>query len=445
MVKFPDRLYGDIRIERTCQIDIVIENGVVKQNRLRQISGALIRIYDGDRWYYGVTTELEQLQAEVDRLSALASQTCDLTTDPLVARFEVNRERRLLYEASDISRIERQEKLDLLQSYAGLFTDYPQASLWKAYYRDVYETRTFISSKGADLIYDFQSAAVSLRYNLTAGGKQGRGGKDIVRQSFADLAGQADVFRAEIERDIAYTREAVPVKPGVYTCVLAPVVTGVFAHESFGHKSEADFMIGDEAMRQAWAIGSTVGSPDLSIFDRGDQPGSGYVPFDDEGTRARCNAIIQNGRLTGRLHSAVTAASLTEDLTGNARALNFEFEPIVRMTNTYIAGGTLTRDALLAPVAEGLYIEELNHGSGMTTFTIAPRRAYMIRAGQIAEPVLVSVISGNVMETLHKIDGFGDDLTFFSFALGGCGKMEQFPLRVGFGGPSIRVGGLQVQ
>ena len=89
--------------------------------------------------------------------------------------------------------------------------------------------------------------------------------------------------------------------------------------------------------------------------------------------------------------------------------------------------------------------EDLNHGSGMTTFTIAPKRAYMIRDGKIAEPVMIAVITGNVMETLDEIDGISSEVTLFSFALGGCGKMEQFPLPVGFGGPYIRVHGIQVQ
>ena len=52
--------------------------------------------------------------------------------------------------------------------------------------------------------------------------------------------------------------------------------------------------------------------------------------------KAKKTYLIKDGILTGRLHSATTAASLNEELTGNARALNFEFEPIVRMTTTYI-------------------------------------------------------------------------------------------------------------
>lgn len=51
-----------------------------------------------------------------------------------------------------------------------------------------------------------------------------------------------------MDRDIKFVKDAKPVKPGKYTVIFAPVATGVFTHESFGHKSEADFMIGDETM-----------------------------------------------------------------------------------------------------------------------------------------------------------------------------------------------------
>ena len=88
---------------------------------------------------------------------------------------------------------------------------------------------------------------------------------------------------------------------------------------------------------------------------------------------------FKNGILVGRLHSAFTAAALGETPTGNARAMNFEYEPIVRMTTTYIGAGTQTKEGLIGAVEDGLYISDINHGSGMSTFTIAPRKAYRIR------------------------------------------------------------------
>lgn len=444
MICFPKGRYSDIRIEEVFQTDIVIENDRVRQNKVRKYKGALIRIYDGDKWYYAATTKLDNLQKELDELAAMTRNNDQIDQDKIVARFEVNQETFLKYGQS-VCQISQDDKLALLQHYNDIGHDFSEIKIQKAYYKDIYETRHFISSKGSDVLYDYQSASVSIRYHLTKDGKQGSGGKDIVRTHFESLAGEEDGIRREIEKDIDFVSRAVPVQEGTYTCVLAPVVAGVFAHESFGHKSEADFMIGDETMMKAWAIGTVVGSKDLNIIDRGDLEGSGYVPFDDDGTRARCNFIIRNGKLSGRLHSCVTAALLDEDLTGNARAVHFEYEPIVRMTTTYIDKGTLSKDEMLSEIKEGLYIEDLHHGSGMTTFTIAPHRAYMIRDGQIKEPVQISVISGNVMETLHQIDGFSENVEYFSFALGGCGKMEQFPLRVSFGGPYIRVRELYAQ
>ena len=115
------------------------------------------------------------------------------------------------------------------------------------------------------------------------------------------------------------------------------------------------------------------------------------------------------------------------------------------MTTTYIDKGDLSFDQLLAPIKEGVLVKSIRHGSGMSTVTIAPSLAYMIRDGKIAEPVRVSVVSGSVFKTLGKIDGLSDEVELLSFVTGGCGKMEQYPLPVGFGGPWVRVKELNVQ
>ena len=204
-------------------------------------------------------------------------------------------------------------------------------------------------------------------------------------------------------------------------------------------------MLSDESMREEWQLGKTVGSPILSIAEWGGVPGSGYVPYDDEGTKARKNYLIKNGVLAGRLHSAQTAAALDEGLTGNARAIDCTFEPIVRMTTTYIEGGDLDFDQLIAPIQKGYFIKTIRHGSGMSTFTIAPCLAYEIVDGKLGRPAQISVITGSVFETLGLIDGLTKDVELLSFVTGGCGKMEQMGLPVGFGGPYVRVSSMNVQ
>lgn len=443
-MNWPQGLYCDIRTQQQQETACAIENGSLRQNRIRDVQGALIRVYDGQRWYMQATSSLDGLQAQLDQLAQLA-RPADLSADPVVNLFEGNLERLIRYKDQSVSVSSRQDKLGLLQATSRLFDGREGISQYRCIYQDAYSVKRFISSKGADVAFDNQFASLSARYQLLVDDKPGRGSKDLVKTCFSALNGHEPVFLDELEKDLAFVQAAVPVEAGSYTCVLAPLVTGVFAHESFGHKSEADFMIGDDTMQQTWALGKTVGIEQLNILDRGDLEGNGYVPFDDEGTRARVSHLIRHGKLAGRLHSITTAALLGEAPTGNARAVNVEFEPIVRMTNTYIDAGDLSFDDLIKPIRKGLYIETLNHGSGMTTFTIAPQRAYWIEDGRIGRPVLISVLTGNVMQTLHRITGLSDQVEWFSFALGGCGKMEQYPLRVSFGGPAIRVDGIHAR
>jgi len=445
MFNFPKGLYTDVRIEKISSTLIVLENYELSQRKVKTDEGVFIRVYDGRRWYYSSTTDLAAVQSEIDSLAAMASPTEDILNDPVVAKLQTNRKKLIKYGDNDISKVPVTLKLDLLKKYAQILKSFNEVHTSRAYYVDKRTVKQIISSKGTDVTFDTQSCAAAFRYVMSVDSKPYNGGYDVIKSDFSLLAGYEDAFKGQIQEDISYRRNAVPVKPGKYTCVLSPETAGIFAHESFGHKSEADFMIGDETMKKAWAIGSCVGVKELSIVDTGLEEGSGYVPFDDEGSPAQKTYLVKNGILTGRLHSAYTAAALGEECTGNARAINFEYEPIVRMTSTYIEPGVMPKEKLFEGIAEGVYIENINHGSGMTVFTIAPRRAYMIRDGKIAEPVEVAVITGNVMETLHKIEAFSSEYEFKGFALGGCGKMEQYPLAVGTGGPYIRVRDITVQ
>jgi TldD protein len=442
---FPEHLYADVRFEEAYSTRIVYENGDLKQNKQKCDRGALIRVFDGSRWYYSATTDLADLQTALDELAELASPNEHIGTHPVIQKLEVNREQLLRYVDSDIRNVPRQDKLALLQTYLPIPGRYPEIVNVTAAYLDNHVLKHIVSSLGTDVVFDHQNAAVVFRYDLSLDGKPMSGYEYVNKPSFGQLAGQEDKFTGTIEKDLDFLRRAGPVAPGVYTCIFSPITTGVFAHESFGHKSESDFMIGDETMKREWAIGSKVGVSSLNIVDSGQDEGGGYVPFDDEGCRAKKTYLIRDGILAGRLHSSATAAALEEGPTGNARAISFEYEPIVRMTSTVVLGGTISREELFAGTPLGIYIDTFKHGSGMTTFTIAPARAYMIRDGKLAEPVNISVITGNVMETLHQIDGIAREIDVFSSPTGGCGKMEQFPLRVSFGGPCIRVAGMNVQ
>lgn len=444
MYQFPDQLYTDVRIETVYKTECFIENLLWKENKTRKEVGAFIRIFDGNHWYYNATTEIDHIQEEINQLSSMAQKNKDIKKHPIVSKMEIN-QGTFYFDLKRVIDIKNEEKVNLLESYKPLLSNIEGMQISRMGYLDNYTEKKIYSSLGTNLSFDMQNASIIVGYTLLFQDIPHDGSAYCYEMSFDKLQNRQEELKEKIQIDIDYAKHAVPVVPGNYTCILSPETAGVFAHESFGHKSEADFMVGDETMKREWAIGSKVGAPLLNIIDYGALKGSGYVPFDDEGCKAKETYLVRNGILAGRLHSAATAAALQEEATANARAVSFEYEPIVRMTATYIGAGDESKEDLFHSVKEGIYIDSIRHGSGMSTFTIAPQRAYFIRDGKIAEPVRVSVVTGNVMTTLNEIDGVSDTIELKSFPRGGCGKMEQFPLRVGFGGPYVRVRTMEVK
>lgn len=445
MIRFPENLFSDVRIEESASTGLTYEAGEWKTNRTRREKGAFLRVYDGKMWYYSATTELDRLQEELDSLAAMADPNPEILSDPVVMRHQANQDRVIRFAEDSVAAVPHEKKEELTRHVHDLLAGKEGMAMARAIYVDEYRTKHIMSSLGCDVEWDYQHCGLAAVMVLNLGPAPFTDMKAFYANRFDELGADDDTILTVYETAADFAKNAVPVAPGQYPVILSPEVTGVFAHESFGHKSESDFMLGDENMMKEWAIGSRVGADILSIYDDGAELGSGYVPYDDEGNKKVRAWLIRDGILAGRLHSSATAAALNEEATGNARAISFEYEPIVRMTSTCIGAGTQTKEELFAGVKEGVYIADYNHGSGMSTFTIAPRKAYMIRDGKVAEPVCVSVITGNVMETLGLIDGLSDTQKVVSGAFGGCGKMEQFPLRISDGGPYMRVSAMNVQ
>ena len=306
-------------------------------------------------------------------------------------------------------------------------------------YGDGRKKTIFLNSAGSFI--EQERTDVQLRLNAVAskdGDVQQVGVSLGSRGNFAAIQG-LNAKAAEISRLAVEMLSAKQIKGGEYTVVLDPVLAGVFVHEAFGHLSEADFVYENEQMRQIMTLGKVFGSKELNIVDGAAVPNlRGSYKYDDEGTPATKTYLIKEGKLTGRLHSRETAAKMNEPPSGNARAINYRFPPIVRMTNTYIEPRSASFEDIIADVKEGVYVKNWYGGTtSMEMFTFSAGEAYMIRNGKIAETLRPVVLTGNVFATLKNIDAIGNDLDFNQG--GGCGKAGQSPLPVSNGSPHIRI------
>jgi len=339
----------------------------------------------------------------------------------------------------DPSAIPLAHKKKLLDEYNDVIWGVPKIQTSVITYADKHKKVTFASSEGSYI----EQTRVDVMARLNAVARDG----DDVQQASLSIGSNGDYSVVEdIHSEVGEMAKraiglltAPQLKGGEYTVICDPILAGVFAHEAFGHLSESDFIYENERMREIMVLGRKFGGKHLNIIDGAAVPGlRGSYKYDDEGVPGTKTYLIREGVLTGRLHSRETAAIMGEAPTGNARAIDYAFQPIVRMTNTYIEPGDAFFEDLVSGIKEGVYARNWYGGmTSMEMFTFSAGEAYMIRDGKVEELLRPVVLSGNVFTTLANIDAVGNDLDMNQG--GGCGKGGQMPLPVSNGSPHIRI------
>jgi len=331
------------------------------------------------------------------------------------------------------------EKKQLLDEYNALIWRTPKLQTSIIAYGDSHKKVIFLSSSGSYIEQERSDIALRLTAVAAEDSEVQQVGLSLgSRGDFSSIHGLHQPVE-EMARHAVELLSAPQVKGGEYTVVLDPVLAGVFVHEAFGHLSESDFVYENDRLREIMVLGRKFGSTELNIVDTAAIPGlRASYKYDDEGVPATKTYLVREGELVGRLHSRETAAKMKEKPTGNARAINYHYPPIVRMTNTYIEPGSASFEEIIGDIKEGVYAKNWFGGTtSMEMFTFSAGEAYMIRHGKLAEALRPVVLTGNVFTTLNNIDAIGDDLKMNQG--GGCGKGEQAPLPVSNGSPHIRI------
>jgi TldD protein len=233
--------------------------------------------------------------------------------------------------------------------------------------------------------------------------------------------------------------EARPAPSGTHTVVIGPGSGGVLFHEACGHGLEAD-LIRKGASTFAGRVGEQVASELVTLIDDGTMPGEwGHFAIDDEGHAGTRNVLIQNGVLVDYMWDSIRAREAGRSSTGNGRRQSYKHLPMVRMTNTYLAGGQSDPADIIAGVEQGVYVARLGGGQVNTTsgdFVFGMTEAYLIEDGQITAPLREGQLIGNGPKVLQSIDAIGND--FEMGPPGTCGKDGQ-GVPVGDGVPTLRV------
>ena len=443
---YSDRVdFLTIRLEKAEETSIFLRTSKIETLSESIALGGQVRACYRGGWGFAAFNDLSTLVARIEE--AIAAARIVGNSETLLAPVKpVQTVCRVPLKGSDPRHISLADKKILCDRYDQLLNSYHEClTSTTVGYSDSSQSIIIATSDGSMIEQSWSD--MEMRFSATA--RQGeiiQTGRETTgsRQAYEDLVNLESQVIGAAQRAVE-SLSLPKIKGDVYTVIIDPILTGLFVHEAFGHLSEADMAYENPDLLEVMSMGKRFGSPELQIFDGAapiateeDCVHRGSYFYDDEGTPASTTQLIKDGVLVGRLHSRETAGKLEEQVTGNARCLNYHYSPIVRMTNTWIGRGSTPVQDLFQDVSTGVYAR--NWLGGMTNgemFTFSAGEAWMIRDGQIAEPVKDVTLSGNVFKTLANIEAIGDD--FLWDESGGCGKGGQSGLAVGCGGPSIRI------
>ena len=234
---------------------------------------------------------------------------------------------------------------------------------------------------------------------------------------------------------------AQPITPGVYDCITDPSITGLIAHEAFGHGVEMDQFVKDRALAKSY-VGKYVASPICNMHDGADATLSvaSYF-FDDDGVLAHDTEIIRDGILITGISDLGSAVQLGTEPTGNGRRESTRHKAYTRMTNTFFCRGSDKLEDMIASIDHGYMLFETNNGmEDPKNWAIQCVAEYGIEIvdGKLTDNYVSPVVmSGYVPDLLKSISMISGD--FHIEGAGMCGKGYKEWVRVSDGGPALKV------
>ncbi len=291
------------------------------------------------------------------------------------------------------------------------------------------------------ILNSFGAEAVEVRthHMIRAGAVMGKG--TGIRSMYARKGGLSpynlDQITTLVQKAKQRTKEvlgATRIKPGRYTVILHPTITGLFTHEVVGHAAELDLMKKHDSVLED-KLGKKIGVDEINISD---QPGAkdfGHYGVDDEGYLPKEAHIIEKGVFKEPLTSSTYAG---KDNNGHGRSQTSRHIPIVRMANTYFLPGSDNTQQMIEDANDVILLAYSKGGQVNTQngeFMFAAGKGVLLKSGEEARVFHDVGISGNLLSVLQNVIHVGND---FETSPGFCGKDGQH-VPVSDGGPHIMV------
>ncbi len=155
--------------------------------------------------------------------------------------------------------------------------------------------------------------------------------------------------------------------------------------------------------------------------------------------------LIENGILRAYMQDSISAKHFGLAPSGNGRRDSFRSNPMPRMTNTLLMGGSHDPEEILKSVKRGVYAKRFSGGQVNISngdFVFSLTEGYLVEDGKITAPLKGVNLIGNGPDVLNKVTMLGTDFQL-SDGIWTCGKDGQ-SVPVGVGTPTVKIAAITV-
>lgn len=458
--------YADVRIVDTSREDIAVATGVVEGVERSDSLGLGVRAIAEGAWGFASSAAVTvESAARVAREAVAIARASALVAGEPLALAPVEAARGIWMSSYEIDpfKVSLEDKLALLSAADESLREQPNVKLTKAHLGFRRQHWWFGSTEGARteqtalesgagiVAYAVQDGeVVSRSYPNSHGGGWRQAGWEYVLG--LDLLGNAP----RVAEQAAALISAPYVEPGTRDLIIDGSQMALQVHESIGHPTELDRILGEEA---AFAGTSFVALEDVGKLRYGSEhvtvtsdatiPGSlGSFGWDDEGVPAQRDYIVREGVLAGLQSSRESAPTIGRASNGCMRADGWNRIPLVRMTTVSLEPGTWDFDELVADTEGGLYIETNNSWSiddKRLNFQFATEVGWEIKDGKLGRMVRQPNYTGITPQFWASCDAVCSSAHWQVWGLANCGKGEPMQVaRVAHGAAPTRFRNVQV-
>ncbi|MFZ0280847.1 MAG: TldD/PmbA family protein [Bacteroidales bacterium] len=435
--------FADVYLENRISRQIVMEESRFKSGLYGISQGAGVRVISGNKTGYAYTDEITE--EKLLRAAEVASYVARNGNKATPAAVSVCQRPSFITVSQPLGEIADEKRIEVIKRADQAAKEYdPRIKMAMIDYYDEVRGRVIVNSEGVYLRDELPLLFFIVQAMSDDGKARHMARERLSNHSGFEMFGQVtpETIARNAAREAIAMLDAQDAPAGIMDVVMQNGWGGVLVHEAVGHPLEAD-NIAKGIGAFTGKMGQKVATDCFTMVDDGTLPNfRGTINYDDEGTVAGRNVLIENGVLKGFMTDVLSSRQLSIPRTGNGRRESFRYIPIPRMTNTFIDKGKDNPADILASTKKGIYVQSLSGGSvnpvtGVFNFTC--RESYMIENGKKTYPVKGATLIGSCLDVISNVDAVGNDL---DFGPGICGKGQA--AEVSAGQPTVRIRGINV-